>query len=82
MKNKVILAAALLSAACLTTTGIISYAKTSDFQNADTVSGLAIEKQESNEADRLKADPIVTTASTRALKKAVAYDKANKNDIY
>jgi len=46
MKNKVILTAALLSAACLTTTGIISYAKTSDFQNTDTVSGIAIEKQE------------------------------------
>jgi len=49
MKNKVILTAALLSAACLTTTGIISYAKTSDFQNTDTVSGIAIEKQESDE---------------------------------
>ncbi len=82
MKNKVILTAALLSAACLTTTGIISYAKTSDFQNTDTVSGIAIEKQESDETDSIIRNTLAEPIPSRTLKKAAAYDKADKNDIY
>ncbi len=82
MKNKVILTAALLSAACLTTTGIISYAKTSDSPNTDTVSGIAIENQESDETDSIIKDTLAEPIPSRTLKKAAAYDKADKNDIY
>lgn len=83
MKNKIILATALISAACLTTTGIISYAKTSDSKSTDTVLNTAIVEQESEKADNLKAaNPILKPDSSRALKKAASSDTADKNDIY